>query len=73
MDVSAIIDSGQAYRYILRMVKYASKGESRSKETQKLLTQLVNTAAAEQVTCKLQSMVQMLMIRDDAVHHPPGH
>lgn len=38
VDASPIVDHGMAYKY---MVKYASKGESRSRDAQRLLAQLV--------------------------------
>ena len=42
MDASPIIDHGMAYKY---MVKYASKGESRSRDAQRLLARLVRESA----------------------------
>lgn len=42
MDASPIVDHWSAYRHV---VKYASKGESRSKETQRVLAHLVSASA----------------------------
>ncbi|CAN0124566.1 unnamed protein product, partial [Scytosiphon promiscuus] len=44
VDASFIVDRGMAYRY---MAKYASKGESRSKEAQRILTEMINEAHAQ--------------------------
>ena len=56
VDASFIVDRGMAYRY---MVKYASKGESRSRDAQKLLTDMINDAS-EQATDERPSMPRML-------------
>lgn len=56
VDSSLIVGRGMAYRY---MVKHASKGESRSREAQKLLTDIINNAS-EQETDERPSMPRML-------------
>ena len=43
VDCSPIVDHGSAHRY---MVKYASKGEARSREAQRMLTRFVSAVTA---------------------------
>ena len=62
VDASFIVDRGMAYRY---MVKYASKGESRSRDAQKLLTTLLNDASEQAIDERLSMprMLQSAMMR----------
>ena len=62
VDASFIVDRGMAYRY---MVKYASKGESRGKEAQKMLTEMVNAAHAlpEDDRQSMSTMLKRAMMR----------
>lgn len=57
VDSSFIVDRGMAYRY---MVKYASKGESRSREAQRLLTEMIDDAS-RQPADERPSMPRMLV------------
>lgn len=56
LDSSFIVDRGMMYRYI---VKYACEGESRFRDSQKLLTDMVNDAS-EKDTNERPSMPRML-------------
>lgn len=62
VDSSFIVDRGMAYRY---MVKYASKGESMSKEAQKMLTEMINAAHAvhEDERQTMSTMLKRAMMR----------
>ena len=63
VDSSFIVDSGAAYRYI---VKYASKGEPRSREVQRMLTDMINAAAesdpADGETRTVRDMLRFAMM-----------